>query len=60
MKREEIERTLYRLSKTWRDSYKFHVREEFIQEMSDKQYGYEALLDAWTWFHSGWKAKENF
>ena len=28
----------------------------FVNEMSDKQYGAEALNDAWVWFKAGYEA----
>lgn len=39
------------------EAWKYAARQEqhaFMKEMKDREYGYEALLNAWCWFHIGW------
>ena len=30
----------------------------FVEEMDGRQYGYDALSNAWEWFKSGWDAAD--
>lgn len=41
---------------TW-DAADEDARRAFAEATADVRYGYEALLDAWCWFHYGWKAQ---
>lgn len=43
----------YELS-SWHDPTNAKVRQAFILSMKGRQYGYEALRDAWGWFLEGY------
>lgn len=39
---------------SWSDRKNVHAKNWFCRAMTNRQYGYDALLDAWTWFLKGW------
>lgn len=55
MTRAQINRELRRVP-TW-EAADEDARKAFAEATSDVRYGHEALLDAWVWFHYGWKAQ---
>ena len=58
MQRPEIEAHVGEYE-SWRIACK-EVKDAFVETMSDKQYGYEACTDAWSWFYTGWCAHITF
>lgn len=50
---------LLRDCKSWQHAT-FASRKMFIKEMRGRQYGWDALTDAWNWFLTGWKASDQF
>lgn len=43
---------------TWHAPENEGARKAFVRAMRGKQYGYNALLDAWVWFLHGWESNE--
>lgn len=39
---------------TWNDPSNEHAKRWFCQLVTRCEYGYDALLDAWSWFLKGW------
>ncbi len=35
-----------------------HAAVAFRKEMTGRQYGHEEWIDAWTWFESGYRARD--
>lgn len=51
MTREDIAETL---GEHWNHG-PIAAKEEFERQMAGRQYGYDALRDAWGWFVCGWR-----
>lgn len=41
---------------SWR-SASAEIKEAFVKEMIDKEYGYDPLFSAWLWFLAGWNTR---
>lgn len=52
-----IRSSLGRQTTTWGEA-SFDARLAFIKAMLGCQYGDEPLLDAWSWFLTGWNARD--
>lgn len=52
MSYSEIDKALSQYA-TWNKATE-KCRDEFVHAMGGRQYGLEPLLDAWTWFLTGW------
>lgn len=50
---QEIAATL-KDTKSWHEASS-HQRGAFAHEMKDRQYGWDALTQAWGWFLVGWQ-----
>lgn len=57
MTKEEIEAEFTHVDSYWEES--FCTADAFCEEMADKSYGHDELLDAWLWFVAGWNARES-
>lgn len=53
MRTSKIYRTLSDVG-TWNHSTN-EIKQAFIRQMRGRQYGWDALYDAWGWYLSGWK-----
>lgn len=42
---------------TWLHADRY-LRIAFASEMEGRQYGWEALCQAWEWFYRGWRARK--
>lgn len=54
MRRREIEKIL-RDTPYWKKQSSELERMEFCQAMRGCQYGWDALTQAFAWFHEGWR-----
>lgn len=54
MTREDIENTLVGTT-SWKAATP-HQRNAFAKEMEIRQYGWDALTQAWGWFLTGWNS----
>jgi hypothetical protein len=59
MTANEINSVLVKFSDSWRTAAS-EVRQSFFEVLWDRQYGREALTDAWAWFYTGWCSHVDF
>lgn len=58
MDKKLVDSILYDLTpRSWTDVRWRMARDQFMREMRDKQYGPDALANAWGWFLAGWEGR---